>query len=74
MPHINIIIEGNGALYRLFGNPPDLSNEEFVSVQFIGVDFRNAIMNGTHFHDVEFIDCSWGDDDFGQATFTGNGS
>jgi uncharacterized protein YjbI with pentapeptide repeats len=74
MPHINMTIEGNEDFYGLFGNPPNLANQQFVNVQFIDVDFRGAITDGAHFHDVEFIDCIWGDDDFEQATFTGNGS
>jgi len=72
MPHINIIFEGDGDFHWHFGDPPNLSNQQFVNVQFIGVDFRNAIMDGTHFHDVQFIDCIVRGADFGQATFTGN--
>jgi uncharacterized protein YjbI with pentapeptide repeats len=72
MPHINITFEGNGALHRHFGKPPNLSNQQFVNVQFIGVDFRGAIMNKTHFHDVQFVHCIVDGADFSKARFTGD--
>jgi len=72
MPHINSIFEGDVDLHRHFGYPPNLSNQQFVNVQFIGVDFRGAIMNGTHFHNVEFIDCIVRGADFSRARLTGS--
>jgi uncharacterized protein YjbI with pentapeptide repeats len=71
MPHINTTFRGNRALHQRFGSPPNLSNQQFVNVQFIGVDFRKAIMNGTHFHDVKFVNCIVDGADFSQARLTG---
>lgn len=72
MPHINVVLEGD-EIFRLFGQPPDLSNERFVNVLFIDADLSRAQVHGAHFHDVQFIRCTLAGVNFDQATFSGKG-
>jgi len=70
MPHINVIFTGEDVL-RHFGKPPDLSNQQFINVQFIDADLSNADVRKAQFHDVQFTRCNLKGIDFTQATFTG---
>jgi uncharacterized protein YjbI with pentapeptide repeats len=73
MLHINVIFTGEDVL-RHFGKPPNLSNQQFINVQFIDADLSNANVCEAQFHDVQFTRCNLDGVDFTQATFTGNGN
>jgi hypothetical protein len=66
--HVNVIYDGTEQVRQNFGNPPNLSNQNFVDVQFVDIDLSHANVHGAYFHNVQFIRCNLTGVDFDQAT------